>query len=136
MGSVSQIDRVMPVSHTKLRRCRSERRLLRLKPRRGGLTLAQGNALGNAVQIPLSPERAFQCQSAIAGSISAPFQGLDSVCDVNPGRCPGLELGRATEVGLAQLRRHRCRNRQQPISIGAGEQSFEVPEKGAMDRRF
>src|ERR1700693_153147 len=67
-------------------RWRSERRILHLKPRRGGSTLAQGNALGNAVQISPSPERAFQSQSAIAGYISAPFQGLDSFCDANPGR--------------------------------------------------
>jgi hypothetical protein len=78
----------MPLSHTKSCRCRSERRLLHLKPRRGGSTLAQGNALGNGVQISPSPERAFQSQSAIAGCIGAPFQGLDSVCDANPGRCP------------------------------------------------
>jgi hypothetical protein len=57
------------------------RSILHLKPRRGGSTLAQGNAMGNTVQISPSPERASQSQSAIAGRISAPFQGLASFCD-------------------------------------------------------
>jgi hypothetical protein len=77
---------------------RSERRLLHLKPRRGVPTLAQGNALGNWFQISPSPERASQSQTAIAGRIRSPFQGLDSFCDANPGRCPGLKLGRAHRV--------------------------------------
>ena len=106
LGSVSQIDRAMPVRHAKSCRWRSQRRILHLKPRRGGPTLAQGNALGNAVQISPSPERAFQFQTAILGCIIAPLQGLDSFCcAANPGRRPGLKLGRATEVGLARLRR-------------------------------
>jgi hypothetical protein len=50
-----------------------------------GAVQTQGNALGNAVQVPLSPGREFQCQSAIAGCINAPFQGLDSVCDATQG---------------------------------------------------
>jgi len=45
------------------------------------------------------PERASQCQTAIAACISAPFQGFDSFCDANPGRCPGLKLGRAVGPG-------------------------------------
>jgi hypothetical protein len=50
------------------------------------------------------PNGRRRCAARVVASVGAPFQGFDLICDVNPGRCPGLKLGRATEVGLARLR--------------------------------
>jgi hypothetical protein len=59
VGCVSQIDRVMPSATPTNAVLAAKRRILR-SPEGAVSTLAQGNALGNAVQIPLSPERAFK----------------------------------------------------------------------------
>jgi hypothetical protein len=66
---------------------------------KGRTNFSQGNALGNAVQISPSPERASQSQAAIAGCIGAPFQGLESFCDANLGRCTIRRKARRRSAG-------------------------------------
>src|ERR1700674_207138 len=89
----------MPVRHTKSCRWRSERRLLHLKPRRGGPALAQGNALGSAVQISPSPERASQSQTAILGLLR-PFRAWIRFAMQTQGVALGQNWGAPPKSGL------------------------------------
>jgi hypothetical protein len=60
----------------------------------GRFNFSPGNALGNAVQITLiSPERAFQCQSAIAGCIACALSGLRFGLRCKPRALPWARVG-------------------------------------------
>src|SRR6202140_3693740 len=66
------------------------RRLLHLKPRRGGATLAQGRPWETPSKFHQALKGRPKSKPQFWDAFSAPFQGLDSFCDANPRRCPGL----------------------------------------------